>query len=412
MHDYFIYQNLSKSLLNVPPTILNHFGIKTNKPDLPKNMTSNINGCSKLVLFVIDGFGSNIFDKFANKNFFKTFKEKGAVNKITSVFPPTTTAALTTLHTGLAPIEHGFFEWNLYMPSICEIIESLPYEIVDTDFTDTNASLPQNSSLIFNGKTIYETLKENQIDSVIFLPINYSDSIYTKAISNGARIIEYKDLEDLLSGLVYTLEQSNPQLFCYVYLPTIDTTEHTYGIFTEETKKEVEKISKYLEEDFLRKLTTNTAIDTGILFTADHGLEDIDLENLTLLNDHDYLTGMYETNSKGNPILPTGSPRNIFLHIKKNRVDETIGYLEKVLKNKSAIVKLDKQNIKQLFGSFIPHDEFLKRLGNVLILSNGSHVCWYEYNTEKKLNKKGHHGSLLESEMIIPFGSARAIDLI
>ena len=411
MSEDFIYTNPNRSLLNVPPTILSHFGIKTNKNPLPEDFTSNLKDSSKLILFLIDGFGFNIFDKYADNNFFKVFKQKGEINEITSVFPATTAAALTTLHTGLAPIEHGFFEWDLYMPSIGEIIESLPYKIVTTEFTDVNVQLPQDSSLIFNGKTIYETLKENQVDSVIFLPEDISVSIYTQATSKCAKVVGYKDLPDLLFKLVSTLEQSDSQLFCYVYWPLVDKAKHVYGVWTDETKNEVEKLSKYLEQDFLRKLNPDTANNTGIFFTADHGLEDIDLENVTLLNEHTYLTERYEKNSKGNPILPSGSPRDIFLHIKQDSVDEVISYLEKILENKSVVLKLNEKKIKQLFGDYVPHKEFLERLGNVLILSRGSHVCWYEYNNEKKLVLKGHHGSLLESEMIIPFGSAKVSDL-
>lgn len=412
MSENFIYQNLSKSLLNIPPTILSHFDIKINRSPLPENMTLNIKGCSKLVLFMIDGMGINVFDKFANKNFFKLFREKGKINKITSVFPPTTPAALTTMHTGLAPIEHGFLEWYLYMSSIEEIIESLPYKIVDTEFTDTKVKLPQDSTLIFNGKTIYETLKENRVGSVIFLPENLSSSIYARATSKNAKVIGYKDLEDLLDKLVYVLESSNSKLFCNVYWRGVDKTEHAYGVWTQETKKEVEELSKHLEMDFLRELNLDTAVNTGIFFTADHGQEDIDLENVTLLNNHNYLTERYEINSKGNPILPTGNPRDIFLHIKSGKVDEVISYLEKLLGNKSIILKLDKPTIKRLFGDFRPHRESLERMGNVLILSAGPHVCWYEYNSNKKLTKKGHHGSLLASEMMIPFGSVKASDLL
>lgn len=410
--EYFVYQSLNKSLLNVPPTILNQFDIKTDKPSLPKNMTSNIKGCSKLILFMIDGLGFEDFEKFANKTFFKIFKQKGQINKLTSVFPPTTAAVLTTLHTGLAPIEHGFFEWNLYMPSVGEIIESLRYKIIKTEYTDSSAKLPQDSSLIFNGKNIYETLQENHVDSVLFMPEVISTSIYAKAISKKSQVIEYKDLQDLLNKLVSTIESSSSQIFCNVYWQTLDKVEHVYGSGTKEAEKEIENLSSYLESDFLKKLEFNTALNTGILLTSDHGFINTDLDNITLLNKHQYLTERYKTNSKGKPILPMGSPRDIFLHIKQNKIDEVVFYLEEILKNKSVVIKLDKKTVKQLFGDYIPHTEFWNRLGNVLILSRDSHVCWYEYNDMKKLVKKAHHGSLLENEMIVPFGSAKASDLI
>lgn len=413
MDSNFILPDYKNSLLNVPHTVLSYFGSQTFKPALSKEIWQNIEGSKNLVLFLIDGLGFNIFEKIAcNQYFFKVFSQKGKVSKITSVFPATTAAALTTLHSGLAPIEHGFFEWNLYFPVVGEIIESLPYKIVHTKFTDPDIELPQDFSLIFNGKTIYERLKENKVESVIFLPEEISGSSYTKATSKGATIVSYKDLPDLLRSLINTLERSNTKRFCYVYWYILDEAEHAYGVWSNEVKKEVEKLSKYLDEEFLKKLTKKTALETGIFFTGDHGQEDIDLENLTLLNNYNFLTDNYQKNSKGNPILPSGSPRDIFLHIKEDRVNEVIAFLSKELEDKSIILKLDDKTIETLFGDFIPHKEFLERLGNILILSKGSHVCLYKYNIEKKLVLKAHHGSLSESEMIIPFGCARASSLM
>ncbi len=133
MNRNFVFPDFKNSLLNVPHTVFSHFGIPTVKPPLSKTIWGNIEGSKNLVLFLIDGFGFNIFEKIAvENNFFKIFSQNGRVSKITSVFPPTTAAALTTLHSGQAPIEHGFFEWNLYFPAVGEIIESLPYQIIPT----------------------------------------------------------------------------------------------------------------------------------------------------------------------------------------------------------------------------------------------------------------------------------------
>jgi predicted AlkP superfamily pyrophosphatase or phosphodiesterase len=197
-----------------------------------------------------------------------------------------------------------------------------------------------------------------------------------------------------------------------VYYDHIDNAEHIYGVFSEETKKEVKNLSEHLKKDFLKKLTAKTAENTGIFFTADHGLGDCDLKNATLLNDFSLLTKAYQLNSKGKPILPSGSPRDIFLHIKEDKLNEVLSFLSQKLKDKSEVLRLDEKTIKVLFGDFAWNEEFIARLGNVLILSKGSHVCWYRYNAEKKLVLKGHHGSLLESDMIIPFGSAKISSLL
>ena len=413
MNDNFVFPDYINSLLNIPHTILSHFGIPTVKLPLSKTTTENIEGSRNLVLFLIDGFGFNVYERIAVKNnFFKLFSKNGKVSKITSVFPATTAAALTTLHSGQAPIEHGFFEWNLYFPAIEEIIESLPYQLIPTEFTDPNVTLPQDTSLIFNGKTIYEELKKNKVGSAIFLPEGISRSIYSGATSKGAMVIGYKDLSDLLIRLVTVLKESKSKLYCYVYYDRIDTAEHVYGVWSEEAKREVEDLSKHLEKDFLRKFTGEVAENTGILFTADHGQEDIDLENPTLLNNFSFLTESYKLNSRENSILPSGSPRDIFLNVKEDKLDKVITSLDRKLKDKSVVLKLDEKTIKTLFGNFTPHKEFMDRLGNILILSKKSHACWYKYNDESKLALKGHHGSLLKSEMILPFGSAKISDLI
>ena len=40
------------------------------------------------------------------------------VEEITSVFPPTTTAATTTLESGLSRAEHAWLGWSLHFPEV------------------------------------------------------------------------------------------------------------------------------------------------------------------------------------------------------------------------------------------------------------------------------------------------------
>jgi len=63
-------------------------------------------------------------------SFFKKLAEKGLYNPIRSVFPSTTAAAISTINSGLSPIEHGLQEWYLYFQELNAILESLPFEPV------------------------------------------------------------------------------------------------------------------------------------------------------------------------------------------------------------------------------------------------------------------------------------------
>ena len=44
------------------------------------------------------------------------------MKEITTVFPATTTAATTSIATGLNPVEHGWLGWNMYIEPIDETI--------------------------------------------------------------------------------------------------------------------------------------------------------------------------------------------------------------------------------------------------------------------------------------------------
>ena len=69
-----------------------------------------------VVLFLIDGFGWRFFEKFQEMPFFQQTARTGTVTKLTSQFPSTTAAQLTTIHTGMPVGEHGIFEWYYFDP--------------------------------------------------------------------------------------------------------------------------------------------------------------------------------------------------------------------------------------------------------------------------------------------------------
>jgi len=100
--------------------------------------------------------------------------------------------------------------------------------------------------------------------------------------------------------------------------------------------------------------------------------------------------------------LATGGPRDVFLHIKKNKVRETISYLKKKLGDKASIYSTKALVKKGLFGSCRGSKRFYQRLGEILILPQKNYTIWLEKGN-KKISKLGHHGGLSIQEMIIPF---------
>src|SRR4051812_29489838 len=69
-----------------------------------------------VILFFIDAFGWRFVEKYSDHPFLKRFVQEGSVNKITSQFPSTTAAHVTSIHTGLNVGQSGLYEWNYYEP--------------------------------------------------------------------------------------------------------------------------------------------------------------------------------------------------------------------------------------------------------------------------------------------------------
>jgi len=64
-----------------------------------------------VVLMAFDGMGVDILEKHLPR---ESFLRENMIRYVTSVFPSTTTAAMTAYYSGLSPNEHGWLGWSLY----------------------------------------------------------------------------------------------------------------------------------------------------------------------------------------------------------------------------------------------------------------------------------------------------------
>src|SRR3990167_4240162 len=78
-----------------------------------------------VVLFFLDAFGWSIFNRYKDHPFCRRFLQQGIVSKISTQFPSTTAAHVTTIHTGLEVGETGIYEWFQYEPLVDEMIAPL-----------------------------------------------------------------------------------------------------------------------------------------------------------------------------------------------------------------------------------------------------------------------------------------------
>jgi hypothetical protein len=413
----FIHPQYDENCIsNIPNTILHLFDAENGKTKLSTQNSIMVNcpeKINKVVLIVIDGFGFNQFLNHHKENQFLTnLSCRGEVFPLTSVFPSQTTNALTTLNTGLTPQEHGLLEYFIYLKNI-GLVNSLRFErvgckrqneLVDEGFDP--------SILLFKGKTIHNTLKQNGINSFTHINSSNAFNACSNLIFQGSKIIPALKSSDLIVRLRKNIEEnSDVSAYFFAHLDTLDTISHEYGPGSYEYYAELSMITYLLQKELVQKIDSKTAKETLLLITADHGGIKIDPRETTYLNWLPRTILNLQVGKNRKPILPIGGPREVFLHIKEEKLIETKEFLSQKIGNKAQIIETKEAAEKGLFGLGVPNREVFERIGNLMILPYGNETVWFESPENGRINFLGQHGGLNEQEMIVPFAMARLNNL-
>jgi hypothetical protein len=400
----FVYPRYEENCIsNIPGAILDWFGVK-NERKLPLEIGKGVDGeASKVVLFVLDGFGYNQFLRYYRENkFLANLAEKGEVLPLTSVFPSQTTNALTTLNTGLTPQEHGLFECFIYLKEIGMIVNTLRFEPLGSRRRNELLERGFNPSILFKGKTIQATLGEAGVKTFVHVYISDAYSACSKILFDGSTIVPSLKSSDLIVNLRKNLEKIEGPAYFFVHLGNLDRIAHEYGPNSYEYSTELSVISYLLNKELVQKIDRKTAGETLILATADHGGVDIVPKDTTYLNWFPEVVENLQQGNCGKRILPTGSPRDVFLHVKEDKLTETQKLLTQKIGSKAQVVETKEAIKNGLFGLGEVGNEFFDRVGNLLVLPYGNETVWFEHFKGRKFSLHGHHGGLNEDEMMVP----------
>ncbi len=390
-------------LANIPSTVLSLLGVPPSRPPIPAKAIPK-KQYRHIVLILIDALGYLSFQE--HQRDFQSLINDALITPITSIFPSTTAAAIPTIHTGVLPKKHGLFEWHLYFPSIGQTINTLPFCLRHSYQPDELLKLGYSPTILIKQKTIYQTLLQNHIKSFCFNHRSYAKSAFSRISCKGSQIIPFVDLADLFANLtiaVSKIHQKYRKTYIYVYIDYLDTIAHRYGPQSPQYDAEIHQIANMMQTVFLEKTPRRYLKDTLLIVTADHGQIGINPRQTIYLDRLRKLKRNLKTDPQGKPILATGSSRDVFLHIKKGKGQQTINYLKKKLGDKADIYSTKSETVKKtLFGPGRCSPRFNRRLGEILILPRRDHIIQFSRKSSKN-HKLGHHGGLTAEEMLIPF---------
>jgi predicted AlkP superfamily pyrophosphatase or phosphodiesterase len=353
-----------------------------------------------VVLFLVDGFGWRFFERFQETPFLKRVAKGGTIEKLTSQFPSTTAAHLTTIHTGLPVGVSGIYEWYIYEPALDRIIAPLLFSHAGTRERETLKAAKVDPSVIFPRGTFYSELKQMGVVPYVYGVRDYTPSTFSKAMTTGAELLRFITLPEALVNLGLLLQQQTNPTYIHLYFDRIDTVAHEYGPGAPQTEAEIQAFLLIMEHYFEQVFKGKRVL---FLMTADHGQVDVSPKTTIYLNSDRRFKGLerfIKTNQSGQLLIPAGSARDMFLHVKDDLLDEAQAFLSKRLEGKADIVKVASLIEDGYFGKEIS-SRFRERIGNLVILPYPNETVWWYERDRFEQRFYGHHGGLTPEEMEI-----------
>lgn len=141
----------------------------------------------RVALVVIDGLGAELLAHLAPRGALAAH----AHGRMTSVYPPTTATAVTTLMSGLAPQQHGLTGWFMHFRKLGAVTAVLP-------FAARYARKPLAASGIEPGAVIDAPSFAARLahPAAMLLPDDLVESGFSRLLGAGARRDGYRDIDE------------------------------------------------------------------------------------------------------------------------------------------------------------------------------------------------------------------------
>ena len=352
-----------------------------------------------VVLFLVDGFGWRFFERFQSAPFLKRMADQGRIEKLTSQFPSTTAAHVTTIHTGWTVGQSGVHEWYYYEPHLDQIFAPLLFSHAGTKARDTLKATGIRPDLLYPRGAFYPELRKAGVVPYIFGVRDYTPSTFSNVVMAGAELRSFKTLSEALINLSLLLQKQTKPAYVHLYFDKIDSLCHEYGPNAPQTQAEIETFLLMMEYYFERIFQGKKRI--LFLMTADHGACEVDPKTTVYLNTDPRFSGFdrfLKRNLQGELLVPAGSARDMFLYIHENMLEEAQSFLSQRLEGRADVVKTEYLINNEYFGPEVS-SRLRERVGNLVILPyRYESVWWYE---KDKFEQKfyGHHGGLTPQEM-------------
>lgn len=383
----FLENNIVKPMYNkasiceLAGTILKIFNMRSELKALDEEIFdySLFDNIDKLIIILIDALGY----LYLYKNFTKVLKKCRYYTVLTSTAPSTTSTAIMSIVYGLKPLEHGILGYHMYLERIGTVVNILKFSPLINPQRESLKEYGFNSNTLLEAKTVFQRLKENEINSVKIIPDLLLETSYTELTSKGAERLGYFTLADLFMKILSKISEDNTKVIV-AYWGGLDTIEHFYGVDSDETKAEIELFLYLLNNWLLPRISSRSRI----VLISDHG--QVNVSRYVHLEECESIV-------KNLILPPAGESRFMMLFVRNE--EDIINYFKSKYAENIRVFTKDEVMKYRLFGE----GPFIHRLGDVFIACIRDLAFTYRLKKEEKVRElKGLHGSLTPNEMLVP----------
>jgi Type I phosphodiesterase / nucleotide pyrophosphatase len=359
--------------------------------ELPGLIEARLGEHERVVLVYFDAFGWRFLERHGDHPLFAGAE----VERWSSRFPSTTTVHSTTIHSGLPLGEHGLYEWNVFEPRLNRLVTPLWFCFAGDERPGTLFDAGFTAHDLFPEQTLYRRLLP--VPSHVAMPSGIARSQTSRVLLEDAIVHPFDDTGEGLARLCGALA-AEERAYGTIYLGDADALMHMTG-------PDAPEVAALIEQILSAIAAAPWPEGTLVLLTADHGMEGISPERTTYVNvAWPELTQHLVVGSDGKPLAPAGSCRDLFLHVRPERLDEVEARLADLLAGVAEVRTVDALLADELFGPNIT-EALTSRLANLVVLpAPGEAAYWLERGRFEQ-RFWGQHGGLTGNEMEIPLVS-------
>lgn len=366
-------------ILGTITSILKYYNVET-KHKSSKKIDSLLNEkeYKNVIFLILDGLGEQILNSISPEGYLN----KNKIDCVTSVYPSTTTAALTTYYSGRPPYETGWIAWSQYFKEYGRALDMFSHN-------ESYMREPLKKPLIDVYKTVvnYETIF-NRIEKAS--PNVKAYEIEPEyAERRAVRSIKANNIDELIMN-IKDLCTMPDRKFIFAYSDNPDGLLHKYGTTSEEVKTFVKET-----ENKIAQMVQELDADTILIVSADHGHKDIE-KSYTLIDYPEIQECL---------IMPASLESRILTFWVKEEMKEVfVQRFNKVFKDEFWLMTKDEfLNKYNFLGYGDKHYKIDDFIGNYVALSvSGSMIRLETFLAEGKPVKKSTHCGLTIDEMEVP----------